>query len=61
MQVDTSALWSGVLRILKVRGIFQDGYYFDYDAIKDHLIEKYLSEYFLSHSAKFIWLFLLEI
>ena len=51
LQVDTSALSSGVIRILKVRGIFQDGYCFDYDAIKDHPLEKNLSEYFLSHSA----------
>lgn len=51
LKVDTSALSSGVIRILKARGIFQDGYCFDYDAIKDHPLEKNLSEYFLSHSA----------
>ena len=50
LKIDTSALASGVVRILKVRGIFQDGYSFDFDAVKDHPLEKNLSEYFLSHS-----------
>ncbi|MDR3151675.1 MAG: type VI secretion system baseplate subunit TssK [Holosporaceae bacterium] len=50
ISVDTSALSSGVIRILKVRGIFQDGYYFDYDAMRDSPLEKNLSEYFLAHT-----------
>lgn len=51
LKIDTSALASGVVRILKARGIFQDGYSFDFDAVKDHPLEKNLSEYFLSHSS----------
>lgn len=51
LEIDTSALSSGVIRILKVEGIFQDGYCFDFDAVNDHPLEKNLSEYFLSHSA----------
>jgi type VI secretion system protein ImpJ len=50
ISVDTSALSSGVIRILKVRGIFQDGYYFDYDAVQDQPLEKNLSEYFSAHT-----------
>lgn len=50
LKVDTSALSSGVIRILKARGIFQDGFCFDYDAVKDHPCEKNLSQYFLTHS-----------
>lgn len=50
LKIDTSALPSGVVRVLKARGIFQDGFCFDYDAIKDHPCEKNLSEYFLTHS-----------
>jgi type VI secretion system protein ImpJ len=47
IKVDTSSLGSGVVRILKVNGIFQDGYCFDFDAIHDHPLEKNLSEYFV--------------
>lgn len=50
LKIDTSALSSGVIRILKARGIFQDGFCFDYDATKDHPCEKNLSQYFLTHS-----------
>ncbi|MDR3180181.1 MAG: type VI secretion system baseplate subunit TssK [Holosporaceae bacterium] len=51
LMVDTSALASGVIRLMKTRGIFQDGYHFDYDALSDTPLEKNLSEYFLSHTA----------
>ncbi|MDR2268525.1 MAG: type VI secretion system baseplate subunit TssK [Holosporaceae bacterium] len=51
ISVDTSALSSGVIRILKARGIFQDGYYFDYDAMRDRPLEKNLTEYFSAHTA----------
>lgn len=49
LKIDTSALSCGVIRILKTCGIFQDGYCFEYDAVKDHPLEKNVSEYFLSH------------
>ncbi|GHU12288.1 type VI secretion protein [Alphaproteobacteria bacterium] len=51
LKVDTSALSSGVIRVMKARGIFQDGYSFDFDAICDRPLEKNLSEYFTSHAA----------
>lgn len=50
LKIDTSSLSSGVIRILKARGIFPDGFCFDYDAMRDHPFEKNLSEYFLVHS-----------
>lgn len=50
LKVDTSCLSSGVIRVLKTRGIFQDGYYFDFDAVHDHALEKNLSDYFLMNS-----------
>jgi type VI secretion system protein ImpJ len=49
LKLDTSALASGVIRLLKVRGIFQDGYGFDFDAMRDRALERNLGEYFLSH------------
>ncbi|MDR1375333.1 MAG: type VI secretion system baseplate subunit TssK [Holosporaceae bacterium] len=51
LKIDTSALSSGVIRILKVRGIFQDGLCFDFDAVHDQPLEKNLSDYFASHSS----------
>jgi type VI secretion system protein ImpJ len=49
LAVDTSTLSAGVLRVMKVRGIFRDGYHFDYDAMFDPPLEKNLSKYFTSH------------
>ncbi|GHU16738.1 hypothetical protein FACS189472_02470 [Alphaproteobacteria bacterium] len=51
LKVDTSALTSGVIRVMKARGIFQDGYSFEYDAMYDHPLQKNLIEYFTSHMA----------
>lgn len=51
MKVDTAALSSGMIRILKIRGIFQDGYSFNFDAVHDYPLEKNLSEYFLVNAA----------
>jgi type VI secretion system protein ImpJ len=51
LKLDTSALASGVIRVLKTRGIFQDGLYFDFDAIYDQPLEKDLTSYFSSNSA----------
>lgn len=51
LKIDTSSLSAGVVRILKAKGIFQDGYSFEFDAMHDHPLEKNLSEYFLSNSS----------
>lgn len=51
VKIDTSSLSAGVIRILKVRGIFQDGLSFCFDAMHDQPLEKNLSEYFLSNSS----------
>lgn len=50
-QIDTAALTSGIVRIMKTSGFFQDGLYFDFDAMQDKPLEKNLSEYFSSNSA----------
>jgi type VI secretion system protein ImpJ len=50
LKIDTSALASGIIRILKARGTFQDGLYFDFDAISDQPVEKNLTDYFASSS-----------
>ncbi|MDR0753080.1 MAG: type VI secretion system baseplate subunit TssK [Holosporaceae bacterium] len=51
LKIDTSALASGVIRILNVCGIFQDGFYFDFDALHDQPLEKNLVDYFTGNSA----------
>lgn len=50
LKIDTSALASGVIRVLKARGVFQDGCYFDFDAVHDKAVEKNLTEYFAQSS-----------
>lgn len=50
LEIDTSCLASGIIRVLKVNGIFQDGYCFDFDAIHDQALERNLSEYFITTS-----------
>lgn len=50
LEIDTACLSSGVIRVLKASGIFQDGYYFDFDAVRDHSLERNLSEHFLVSS-----------
>lgn len=40
LKIDTSALANGVIRILKMSGIFQDGMFFDFDAMKDSSLER---------------------
>ncbi|MDR1334452.1 MAG: type VI secretion system baseplate subunit TssK, partial [Holosporaceae bacterium] len=50
-KIDTSALSSGIIRILKIRGIFSDGFYFDFDAACDLPLEKNLMDYFTASSA----------
>jgi type VI secretion system protein ImpJ len=50
LKLDTAALVSGVVRLLKASGIFPDGCHFDFDAVYDTPVERNLAEYFLSHS-----------
>jgi type VI secretion system protein ImpJ len=50
-KIDTSALAYGIVRILRARGIFQDGLHFDFDAIHDQPLERNLSDYFLTSSS----------
>lgn len=51
LKFDTSSLASGLIRILKAQGIFQDGLFFDYDAAKDGPLELNLGEYFSTNTA----------
>ncbi|MDR2107098.1 MAG: type VI secretion system baseplate subunit TssK [Holosporaceae bacterium] len=51
LKIDTSALASGVIRVLNASGIFRDGLYFDFDAVRDRPLEKNLTDYFTSNSA----------
>ncbi|MDR2158392.1 MAG: type VI secretion system baseplate subunit TssK [Holosporaceae bacterium] len=51
LKIDTSALASGVIRVLSARGIFQDGLYFDFDAVHDNPLEKNLADYFTANGA----------
>ena len=48
--MDTASLASGVIRVLTARGIFQDGLYFEFDALKDHPLEKKLSDFLETHN-----------
>ncbi len=50
LKIDTSALASGVIRVLNARGIFKDGLFFDFDALHDSPLERNLSEYFATSS-----------
>ncbi|MDR2766356.1 MAG: type VI secretion system baseplate subunit TssK [Holosporaceae bacterium] len=50
LKIDTSALAAGVIRVLKANGIFQDGFYFDFDAVHDQPLEKNLGDYFAANS-----------
>ncbi|MCR5224681.1 MAG: type VI secretion system baseplate subunit TssK, partial [Alphaproteobacteria bacterium] len=50
LKIDTSALASGVIRVLNARGIFKDGLFFDFDALHDKPLERNLSDYFAVNS-----------
>lgn len=50
LKIDTSSLSSGLIRVLKVNGIFQDGLLFDFDAMEDKPLELNLSEYFMANT-----------
>jgi type VI secretion system protein ImpJ len=51
LKIDTSALSSGVVRVLGTRGIFQDGLCFDFDAVHDQALERNLGDYFAANSS----------
>ncbi|MBQ3564561.1 MAG: type VI secretion system baseplate subunit TssK [Alphaproteobacteria bacterium] len=46
LSIDTAALVSGLVRVLKVSGLFQDGLFFEFDAMNDEPLELNLTEYF---------------
>ena len=49
-KVDSSCLSSGLIRILKAKGFFQDGLFFDFDATQDDPLELNLGDYFATNS-----------
>lgn len=49
-KVDSSCLSSGLIRILKAKGFFQDGLFFDFDATQDGPLELNLGDYFATNS-----------
>lgn len=49
-KVDTSCLSSGLIRVLKARGFFRDGLFFDFDAVRDDPLELNLGDYFSTNS-----------
>ena len=51
IDIDTATLTSGVVRVMKISGVFQDGLYFNFDALHDHPLERNLSEHFLTNSS----------
>lgn len=46
LKIDSSSLSSGLVRVLKASGFFQDGLYFEFDAVKDEPLELNLGDYF---------------
>ena len=50
LKIDTSCLSSGLIRVLKAKGFFQDGLFFDFDATRDDPLELNLGEYFAINS-----------
>lgn len=50
-KIDTSCLSSGLVRVLKAKGFFRDGLFFDFDATRDDPLELNLGEYFEVNSA----------
>ena len=49
-KVDSSCLSSGLIRILKAKGFFRDGLFFDFDAARDDPLELNLGDYFAANS-----------
>jgi len=57
LRIDSASLSSGLIRVMKARGLFQDGLFFDFDITKDEPLELNLSEYFsTNHAAVKIYL-----
>ncbi len=50
LKMDTSSLSSGLVRVLKAKGFFQDGLFFNFDATKDNPLELNLNTYFQTNS-----------
>lgn len=50
-KIDTSCLSSGLVRVLKAKGFFRDGLFFDFDATRDDPLELNLGDYFEVNSA----------
>ena len=57
LKVDTAAISSSILRVLLVRGVFQDGYHFDFDAEVDGDLSIDLKEV-LSHTFEPVFVYL---
>ena len=55
--MDTAAISSSILRVLLVRGVFQDGYHFDFDAEVDGDLSIDLKEV-LSHTFEPVFVYL---
>ena len=49
-KVDSSCLSSGLVRVLKAKGFFHDGLFFDFDVSRDDPLELNLGEYFSANS-----------
>ncbi len=50
LKIDTSCLSSGLIRVLKAKGFFRDGLFFDFDAVRDDPLELNLGDYFVANS-----------
>ena len=51
LRIDSASLSSGLIRVLKARGLFQDGLFFDFDTAEDEPLELNLSEYFSTNTS----------
>ncbi len=51
LKIDTSCLASGLIRVLKAKGFFPDGLFFDFDAVRDDPLELNLGDYFSINSS----------
>ena len=50
LKIDSSGLSSGLVRVLKAKGLFRDGLFFDFDATRDDPLELNLGDYFSTNS-----------
>ena len=49
-KIDSSCLSSGLIRVLKAKGFFRDGLFFDFDSARDDPLEINLGDYFSANS-----------